>query len=277
MSSADKSTEVQPQTLGFKIPEDSPFQIINPCFDWAFKRIMHDPSLAREFINMVLRNADDGDLPFRNVALLPVEFDSSSPRTFDFTADLVAAEDEGQGTTKRIICFEMQRKFDTTYYEKLITEVAETRSNWNRIRFDSERRKLIYDRDRKGVASLSDNMGLSAVICITNASTPIIAEKTLFTTYKFQAETPEGLRPLGGDLVKVFFVALTYFNKTEDQLDSDDDRLLYLFKESNIVQSDVGPKDFYKQVKDIRRVAGTSEVLKEAYGKVWKDNIEQNY
>jgi hypothetical protein len=239
------------------LPEKGrPFEILNPCTDFGFKKAFDNSVVLIDFLNHVLDYRDGNQII--ELSYVNKEFPSLDMHGRDFRVDIVCKTQKD-----RYFLIEMQNDFSTDYADKAYVEFARFLS-----RIDSEKiRDLsISDRKKRRIGQTEveaqDFWGKIEEVCILVVSNKIfnpatrkkkyggeaVAEPDIINTYEMLNKI-HPTRHLGNLEAKVVLVMLANFDKTVDELETDADRWLFALKDERMAtdRSKINP---FKEVSD---------------------------
>ena len=262
---------------------DQPFEIIHPCTDYGFKRVMKQPHIATGFINHVLDLK--GAEAVRHVTYIDPYLPSSDPLGRHFTVDVVCS------TEKSKFLLEMQNNFREDYPDKAFIELCRLVSNWDR---DIIRQKLACADDRKalragekhdGTGDFWKTINKAIVLVVSNREFKQGAKKSSHTaTPQMEPEVINHYRMthiehpnryLGDIDARVVLLMLGNFKTKETDLKSEKDRWLYLFKDESLKYG-VSKIPTFKNVQSLQTVADSDKDLQDFYKTLDKKNISDS-
>jgi hypothetical protein len=260
-----------------------PFEIIHPCTDYGFKRVMQQPHIATGFINHILDLK--GAEAVRNVTYIDPYLPSLDPLGRHFTVDVICSTEKGK------FLLEMQNNFREDYPDKAFIELCRLVSNWDR---DIVRQKLACADDRKalragekhdGTGDFWKSINRAIVLVVSNREFKPGARKSSHaTTSQMEPEVINNYRMthiehpnryLGDIDARVVLLMLGNFKTKEKDLKSEKDRWLYLFKDESL-RYGVSKIPTFKNVQSLQTVADSDKDLQDFYKTLDKKNISDS-
>ena len=86
-SHVDESSSLSSATRLVLPDAGHPFEIVNPCTDFGFKKAFHNPMVLMDFLNHILNY--QGDYEIVDLSYMDKEFPSLYPLGRDFRVDIV--------------------------------------------------------------------------------------------------------------------------------------------------------------------------------------------
>lgn len=258
-------------TLVYGTESDTGCEIIHPCTDFGFKRAMRRPEIAMGFINHMLGLT--GPDAVKSIRYVDPSLPSGDPLGRAFTVDVICTTDREK------FLLEMQNDFRSDYPDKAFTELCRLVSYWDRDRI--HQKVTEGSRKTKRVGEVHDeardfwqNIKRAVVLVITNKAfspgavkesdpTAPQMEPEIINAYRMTHEN-HPKRYLGDMDACVVLLMLANFHKKEEDLSTDMDRWLYLFKDTAL-ESGVSKIPVFKPIKSFVSVSADDETLRGFY------------
>ena len=262
--------------------EGQPFEIVNPCTDFGFKRAFGNPSVLIDFLNHILDYRGGNQIV--DLSYMDKEFPSLHPLGRDFRVDIVC-----QTQSNRYFLIEMQNDYTTDYADKAYVEFSRflAKIDGEKIHDLSsgahKRRRIgqtdiaaqdFWQKIEEVCTLVISNKRFDPHLVKQKYTAETVAEPDIINTYEM-LNTTHPTRHLGSLEAKVVLVMLANFNKTADELLTDTDRWLYALKDERMTTGKLKIEPF-KDVLDIQKTAFESEALKQFYAELHKSNIGQD-
>jgi hypothetical protein len=259
--------------------EGQPFEIVNPCTDFGFKRAFGNPSVLIDFLNHILDYRGGNQIV--DLSYMDKEFPSLHPLGRDFRVDIVC-----QTQSNRYFLIEMQNDYTTDYADKAYVEFSRflAKIDGEKIHDLSsgahKRRRIgqtdiaaqdFWQKIEEVCTLVISNKRFDPHLVKQKYVEETVAEPDIINTYEM-LNTTHPTRHLGSLDAKVVLVMLANFNKAADELLTDTDRWLYALKDERMTTGKLKIEPF-KDVLDIQKTAFESEALKQFYAELHKSNI----
>ena len=259
--------------------EGQPFEIVNPCTDFGFKRAFGNPSVLIDFLNHILDYRGGNQIV--DLSYMDKEFPSLHPLGRDFRVDIVC-----QTQSNRYFLIEMQNDYTTDYADKAYVEFSRflAKIDGEKIHDLSsgahKRRRIgqtdiaaqdFWQKIEEVCTLVISNKRFDPHLVKQKYTAETVAEPDIINTYEM-LNTTHPTRHLGSLDAKVVLVMLANFNKAADELLTDTDRWLYALKDERMTTGKLKIEPF-KDVLDIQKTAFESEALKQFYAELHKSNI----
>lgn len=208
--------------------------IVHPCNDYGFKRAMHQPLVIMDFLNTILHLSDADRI--QSVTYLDTELRIVDLLGRNFTVDVLCQSKSG----KRFL-IEMQNDFRADYMNKAFSEFSRLIAQWDAQIVHQEineetRLKASANKTLNSVKEFWKDIHTAITVVITNKRFPKNTCKTHFSmqtqmepqvinTYRM-THTDHPNRFLGDIDARVVIVMLANFKKTEDLLETVEDKWL---------------------------------------------------
>ena len=268
---------------GMILPEAGhPFQIVNPCSNFGFKKAFHNKDVLIDFLN----NIFDYDNANKIIDITYVDKDFPSEETFErsFVVDMVC-----QARSNRYILIEMHNDYTENYADKAYVEFARYLSRIDGEKLhdlgtESRKRRRIGGKDVEAKDFWQKIEEVCTIVISNKRSDPdnmkqkyvneSMAEPDVINTYEMLNKTYPN-RHLGNLEAKVVLIMLANFKKTEDELVTDTDRWLFALKDERL-SSAKAKMDLYKDVSDIEKATSGSVPLRRFYAHLYPRNIRED-
>jgi hypothetical protein len=256
-----------------------PFEIVNPCTDFGFKKAFNNHVVLIDFLNHILDY--QGEHQIVELSYMDKEFPSLDPLGRDFRVDIVC-----KTQNFRYFLIEIQNDYTADYADKAYVESARflSRIDGEKIHdlsMDDRKRRRIGETD----VDAKDFWQKIEEVCTVVISNKKFNPKTMKSKYPHEpVEEPQIIntyemlnracptRHLANLEAKVVLVMLAKFNKTEDQLTTDTERWFFALKDERMATGKLKINPF-KEVSDIAKTASGSEALKQFYAELYTDGI----
>jgi hypothetical protein len=259
--------------------EGQPFEIVNPCTDFGFKRAFGNPGVLIDFLNHILDYRGGNQIV--DLSYMDKEFPSLHPLGRDFRVDIVC-----QTLNNRYFLIEMQNDYTADYADKAYVEFSRFLAKIDGEKLhdlssgDHKRRRIgqtdiaaqdFWQKIEEVCTLVISNKRFDPHLVKQKYAEEAVAEPDIINTYEM-LNTTHPTRHLGSLDAKVVLVMLANFNKTADELLTDTDRWLYALKDERMTTGKLKIEPF-KDVLDIQKTAFESEALKQFYAELHKSNI----
>jgi len=256
-----------------------PFEIVNPCTDFGFKKAFYNPVVLIDFLNHILDYR--GAHQIVELSYMDKEFPSLDPLGRDFRVDIVC-----KTQNDRYFLVEMQNDYTADYADKAYVEFARflSRIDGEKIHDlsmgDRKRRRIgqtdveaqdFWQKIEEVCTLVISNKRFNPEAVKGKYRDETVAEPDIINTYEMLNKT-HPTRHLGNLEAKVVLVMLANFNKTADELETDTERWLFALKDERMATGKLKIEPF-KGVADIAKTASASEALKQFYAELHTRNI----
>jgi len=262
------------------LPEaGQPFEIVNPCTDFGFKKAFYNPVVLIDFLNHILDYQEAHQIV--ELSYMDKEFPSLDPLGRDFRVDIVC-----KTRNDRYFLVEMQNDYTADYADKAYVEFTRflSRIDGEKIHDlsmgDRKRRRIgqtdvdaqdFWQKIEEVCTLVISNKRFNPEAKKEKYRDESVAEPDIINTYEMLNKT-HPTRHLGNLEAKVVLVMLANFDKTEDQLTTDTDRWLFALKDERMATGKLKIEPF-KGVLDIAKIASGSEALRQFYAELHTRNI----
>ena len=256
-----------------------PFEIVNPCTDFGFKKAFYNQVVLIDFLNHILDYR--GTQQIVELSYMDKEFPSLDPLGRDFRVDIVC-----KTQNDRYFLVEMQNDYTADYVDKAYVEFARflSRIDGEKIHDlsmgDRKRRRIgqtdveaqdFWQKIEEVCTLVISNKRFNPEVMKRKYRDEAVGEPDIIKTYEMLNKT-HPTRHLGNLEAKVVLVMLANFNKTADELETDTERWLFALKDERMATGKLKIEPF-KGVSDIAKTASASEALKQFYAELHTRNI----
>jgi hypothetical protein len=260
-----------------------PFEILNPCTDFAFKKAFYNSIVLIDFLNHILDYRTDNQIV--ELSYMDKEFPSLSPIGREFRVDIVC-----KTKNDRYSLIEMHNDFSADYADKVYVEFARFLSGIDverihdlsvqdhkkfRIGQTEVRAQDFWQKIEEVCTLVISNKKFNPETMKKKYTDETLAEPDIINTYEMLNKNhPQ--RHLGNLDAKVVLVMLANFNKTAEELETDTDRWLFALKDDNMAsgKSRIHP---FKVVSDISKAASENEGLRQFYAELHTKNMGKDF